>query len=348
MTSKERVLRAIQHQETDRVPFGIFGTSFENEERIRRAVGMATLEAMYRQLGIDVWHFWGPLQYTGRQRYYDGEKADYWGITQAAYDDGDSSHQCPLAETSSVDEVESYQWPSVDDFVCGDFEKRVDAHAEFAVDAGLWAPIFHNVAWLCGFENALANLAVEPEVSKAIIRHITDFWIDYVKKLLECCKGKVDIVQNCNDFGTQSGLIMSAAMFREFFKPELRRLYDVIKSYGAKVMQHSCGAISEIIPDFIEIGADIINPVQVSAKGMDMEALTRKYGAQVTFYGGIDTQHILPEGPIQHIRDTTRETIDLFGQNDGFILGPSQGIEPDIPVEHLLAMFDEGKRGWDA
>jgi len=161
--------------------------------------------------------------------------------------------------------------------------------------------------------------------------------------LLECGKGKVDIVQNCNDFGTQNGLIMSADMFREFFKPELKRIYDLIKSYDAKVMQHSCGAVSEVIGDFIEIGADVVNPVQVTAHRMDIETLASRYGSQVTFYGGIDTQHVLPKGPVELIRHKTRETLDLF-DGGGYILAPSQGVEADIPVEHLLAMLDEGER----
>ncbi|NJD04786.1 MAG: hypothetical protein FIA99_19790, partial [Ruminiclostridium sp.] len=244
----------------------------------------------------------------------------------------------------SVDEVESYQWPDIKDFDSTDFEKQLWMYDEFAIDAGLWAPIFHNVAWLCGFENTLVNLKLEPEISKAIIRHVTDFWIDYLKKLMESGKGRIDMVQNCNDFGAQSNLIMSLETFLEFFKPELKRVYDVIKSYGAKVMQHSCGAIEPIIPDLIEIGVDILNPVQVSAKGMEMELLAEKYGDKVTFYGGIDTQHVLPEGPVERIREETRHAIGTLGKGGGYILSPSQAFEPDIPFDHLLAMFDEGKK----
>jgi uroporphyrinogen decarboxylase len=206
----------------------------------------------------------------------------------------------------------------------------------------LWAPIFHNLTWICGFENTLVNLKLEPEISKALIRHVTDFWIDYTRKLLECGKGRIDIVQNCNDFGAQNGLLIGIDTFREFFKPELKRLYDAIKEYGAKVMQHSCGAIEPIIPDLIEIGMDILNPVQVSATDMEMEVLAEKYGNNVTFYGGIDTQHVLPEGPIDRIRLETRRAIGTLGRGGGYILSPSQAFEPDIPVNHLLAMFDEG------
>jgi len=344
MKSKERVLRAINRQDTDRVPFGIFGTSTENEERIKRYIGARTIEDMYREIGIDIWYIQSPLKYVGEKRYYQGEEADFWGIPDSVYKDGDSSMRCPLRDVSSIDEVESYKWPSVDDFDGSLLEKEIDEHSDFAILGGVWAPIFHNVTWLCGFENTLANLILQPEVSEAIIRRVTDFWVDYTRKTLELGKGKIDIIENCNDFGAQNGLIMSPGLFRKFFKPALKRLYDVIKEYDVKVMQHCCGSILPIIPDFIEIGVDIINPVQVSAAGMDMEVLAKNFGDKITFYGGIDTQHVLPEGPIERIREETRKAIDILGEKGGYILGPSQGLEPDIPVEHILAMFDEGKK----
>jgi len=300
---------------------------------------------MYRMIGLDIWHFSTPLKYVGEQRYYKGRlKADYWGIAQESYADGDSSVQCPLAEVSSVDEVESYKWPDVKDFDGSDFITQLPLYDEFAIDAGLWAPIFHNLTWLCGFETTLINLKLEPEVSKALIRHITDFWIGYLKKLMDCANGRIDIVQNCNDFGAQQGLIMNAETFREFFKPELKRIYDVIKSYGAKVMQHSCGSIEPVIADFIEIGMDILNPVQVSAFGMEPELIAERYGDKVTFYGGIDTQHVLPEGPAERIREETRRALRTLGRHNGFILAPSQGVEADISVANLLTMFDEGRQ----
>lgn len=346
MLSKERVLRAVDHQEADRAPFGIFGTNPENEERIRRYMGLSSIEEMYRKIGIDIWYINPPLKYIGEQRYYLGEEADYWGIPDSVYKDGDSSMKCPLSDVSSIDEVESYKWPSVDNFSGEDLWKEFDIHSDFAIIGGVWAPIFHNMTWLCGFENTLINLKLQPEISKELIRRITDFWVDYTRKTLELGKGKVDIVQNCNDFGTQNGMIMSPKTFREFFKPALKRLYDVIKKYDVKVMQHSCGAIASIIPDLIEIGVDIINPVQVSAAGMDIEDLAKKFGAEITFFGGIDTQHLLPEGPIEKVREVTRRTIDIFRKNGGYILAASQGLEPDIPVEHILAMYDEGgKKG---
>ena len=187
-------------------------------------------------------------------------------------------------------------------------------------------------------------LHLEPELAKAIIRKITDFWEGYLRKVLEAGKGRIDIIENCNDFGTQSSLFISPDQFREFFKPALQRLYNVTKEYGAKVMQHSCGAIAPIIPDFIEMGADILNPIQVSSTGMDLEMLVPEYGKQICFYGGIDTQWVLPQGPVDKIKADTRHLIELFGHQGGLILAGSQGLMNDIPFDNALAMLQEPSR----
>ncbi len=344
MTAKDRVLRAVARQETDRVPFGSFGTNWADEERIRQHVGAAILEEMYREVGLDLWNIWQPLVYTGEARRLDGEPADFWGIPASVYRDGDSSQRCPLAEVSSVDEVEAYPWPSIGDFAPAGLDAELEAHREFAIIGGVWAPIFHNVTWLCGFENTLVNLVLQPEVSDALIRKVTDFWVAYVHKTLQHARGRIDIVENCNDFGAQSSLILSPELFRRHFRPALQRLYDAIREHGALVMQHSCGSIRSLVPDFLEMGADILNPVQVGAAGMDLEGLAADFGGKATFYGGIDTQHVLPEGPEDRIREETRRTIGLLGRDGGYILAGSQGLEPDIPVEHILVMFDEGRK----
>lgn len=344
MDAKERVRRTLNFQETDRAPFGIFGTNAPDEARMARDLGCGSVEEMYQQLNLDIWHLFQPLQYKGEPRTYKGKPADFWGVPLDIRSYGDSSEYNPLAEISSVDEVEAYPFPKIEDFDATWLDRALDEHEMFAIEGGLWAPLFHNVTWLCGFENTLMNLAAEPEISKALIRKVTDFWIDYAKLTLETAKGRIMIMQNCNDFGTQRDLLMSKSMFREFFKPELKRLYDAIKEYDVAVLQHSCGAISEIFDDFIEIGVDIMNPIQVNASGMEIDSLARRFGGKVVMYGGIDTQHVLPEGPEDRIRQAVRHTLHQFRECGGYILGPSQGIEADISTKNACIMFDEGKK----
>ena len=345
MTAKERVLRAINHEEVDRIPIGIFGTHLDYEEGLAAHVGVGTIEEMYRNVGIDVWHCRGRLAYAGPEKHSQGVKTNIWGIPEKMSETSGYSHQgAPLSEVSSVDEVEAYPWPSADEFEDTGLDQDISDHEEFAVVGGINSAIFHIFTYVCGFDNALMMLNLEPEISKAIIRRITDFWAGYLRKVLEIGNGRIDVIENCNDFGTQRSLFISRETFREFFLPPLKRLYDITKEYDAKVMQHSCGSIAPLIPDFIEMGADILNPIQVAADNMVLGELVPKYGESICFYGGIDTQHVLPEGPIERIREDARHLIGLFGRGGGLILSGSQGLLPDIPYDHAMAMFEEATR----
>ena len=338
MTSKERVLRAIAYREVDRTPTGLFGTAGEYEDGLARYVGAENREAMYRLLGIDMWHCGAGLDFVGAQPMRDGVATDIWGQAAAL--------PPPFSEVSSIDEVEAYlPWPRIADFNGERLAKEIAAHQEFAVVGGINSCVFHYYLWLCGQENGLMFLHLQPDVAHAIIRRITDFWVDYLTKVLELGAGRIDIIENCNDFGTQRSMFISAEMFCTFFRPTLQRLYRVTKNYGAKVMQHSCGAIAPIIPDFVAMGADILNPIQVTADGMEIAGLVEKFNGQFTFYGGIDTQYLLPQGPPERIRQEARRVLNLFGNQGGLILSGSQGLMSDIPFAHAVAMFEEVRRG---
>ena len=135
-------------------------------------------------------------------------------------------------------------------------------------------------------------------------------------------------------------MFISREDFCEFFKPEIKRLYNTAKEYGVIYMQHSCGAVKPIIPDFIEMGADILNPIQVMADGMDIEDLVQKFKGKITFYGGIDTQILLPNGPEDKIRQEVIKLIKYFYGSGGLILSGTQGLMDDIPLSHAAAMLD--------
>lgn len=338
MNSKQRALRTLNFEETDRVPFDLQG----REKALMAYFRVDTLEGLYECLGIDFWRIKLP-PYIGPKRYVNGMEANYWGVPYAC-NEGDSSYLCPLREVDTVDEVEAYQWPSAKDFYYDYIERDIDQHEEFCIIGGTWAPIFHNCTWLCGLENTLVNLALKPDVSKAIIRKITDFWIDYTRNVLDKGNGKIDVVYNCNDFGGQNGMLMSPDTWRTFFKPEFKRFYDLIKSYGVKVMQHSCGSIRPIIPDLIEIGADILDPIQVRAKDMEISELASEFGGRIVFHGGVDTQYILPRGSEHEVRAEVRRIIKCFEDKGGYVLCGSQDYIDDIPVENIVAIYDEGAK----
>ncbi|MGQ9513496.1 MAG: uroporphyrinogen decarboxylase family protein [Thermoproteota archaeon] len=137
--------------------------------------------------------------------------------------------------------------------------------------------------------------------------------------------------------------MMSLSLWKEFFKPRLAKLYGLGKRYGCKIMQHSCGSIRRIIPELIEIGLNILDPIQVRAVGMDPRELKSTYGNKIAFHGAVDTQRTLPYGRSEDVRQEVRMLIDTLGDGGGYILSGSQDLLPDIPVENILAMYDEAK-----
>jgi uroporphyrinogen decarboxylase len=344
MTPRERVLLSIDHQDVDRVPIDYNGSCAALTDNLFRHYKVSSLDELLQALHVDIRRL-PPLVYQGEQRYHHGVKADYWGVTEGALNAGDSSNPSPLAEITSVDEIEAYPWPSPDDFHdVNNIASHIDRYEGYAIHAAVWAGIFHNYIWMCGFENCLVYMHTMPDVAKAILRHITDFWIGYTKKVLEIGQGRIDLVDSFNDFGTQISLIMSPAMLREFILPEIERFFRVAKNYGAKGYLHSCGCVVPVIPELVAIGVDILDPVQVSAKDMTPENLKRSFGKIVTFHGAIDTQHILPEGSVDDVRREVSRVIQILGQSGGYILAGSQAFEIDIPVANIVAMYDQAYR----
>ena len=327
MISKERVKQAVAHEEGDRFPAGLFGTHIEYEEGLAQFIGVSSVEEMYRELGVDIWHSRAKLEYQGAE--------NVWGKTE--------ENPYPFANMTTIEEVEAHPFADPDGFDSTTFVEHLETHQEFAVCGGINSAIFHNYLDMCGQENGLCLLKTDPELSKAMIRRITDFWERYLRKVLEAGRGMIDMIENCNDFGTQRSMFISVEDFREFFKEPLTRLYNTAKEYGVLYMQHSCGAVRPIISDFIEMGADILNPIQVEADGMDIEELASKYKEKITFYGGIDTQHLLPHASEDAIRKEVRRLKSLFGNGGGLIMSGSQGLMADIPYANAVAMLDENK-----
>lgn len=338
MECSERVRKAIQCQTVDRVPAGLFGTHTDYEHGLAAYVGCATVEEMYRKLQIDVWHT-GGLTYRGHADVYRGRPIDtgyalYW----------EHNPDPPFADLESSEQVEAYAFPTMADYDETALLQEIDSHDEFALCTGINSALFHNYLYMCGQENGLCYLKIDPDIAHAIIRRITDFWVSYLDHVLDIAGHRATFVENCNDFGSQRTMLISPEDFRTFFKPQLQRLYDTAHRHGVLYMQHSCGAVSPIIEDFIEMGADLLNPIQISASGMSLAEVAARFHGRIALYGGIDTQYLLPQGPVNDIQAAVRQALSLFGCNGGYILSGSQGLMDDIPYMHAAAMLDPALR----
>jgi uroporphyrinogen decarboxylase len=179
----------------------------------------------------------------------------------------------------------------------------------------------------------------------AITDCIVSYEIEATRRFLEECDGRLDIAFFGNDYGTQRGLVISPAMWDRFLRRPQKRFFDVSHDFGCTVMLHSCGGVREIIPWLIEDGVEALDPVQVRAKGMDFAGLVCDFGAQLCLHGGVDTQHTLPFGSPDDVRAQVRGYRDLTRERGGYVMTGSQDLIEDIPLDNILAMFDENARG---
>lgn len=256
----------------------------------------------------------------------------------------DESIGAPLSGCTDVKQILSYPWPRAKDFdfdlLIGEAEENTDR----AVAGGLWTGILGDAYRMLGFQDFLLHIALTPELIKTLVRSLTDVYLELNNACFHALKGKLDIWFFGNDFGTQNGLLFSRWMWREFFFEPIRELCGLAASYGLKVMMHSCGGIKPIIGDLVEAGVDILDPVQITADGMDPEDLLRSFGDRIAFHGGIDTQSILPFGTVEEVREHTTKVVNLLSGKGRYIAAGSQILGDDIPIESILAMYDEIKR----
>jgi uroporphyrinogen decarboxylase len=276
----------------------------------------------------------------------DGYMCTMWGAKRQEKDPGDGlpNEILPFTEESTVDDVHEHAWPDPKKLDYSGVREQCQKHqGKYATFGAPWSPFFHEVGWLIGQETLFVWMGTKPDVVHAIFQHVVDYEIEASRGFLEAADGMLDITYFGNDFGTQRGLFISPQMWQEFIRTPLKRFFDISHDYGCKVMQHSCGAIRDIIPFLIEDGVNILDPIQVAATGMDLAGLVRDFGTDLCFHGGVDTQQTLPFGSTEDVRTKVRSYLHLTREDGGYILCGSQEFMEDIPLENILAMYDENQ-----
>jgi uroporphyrinogen decarboxylase len=237
--------------------------------------------------------------------------------------------------------VNDFDWPDPTKYIDPAECRRVveSAPAGRAVLGVIWSAHFQDACAAFGMENAFMQMVQAPEMFQAVIDRIANFYITANEIFYEATRGKLHAVLIGNDFGCQTGLMLSRDMIRQFALPGTRRLVQQARSYGVKVIHHSCGSIRNIIPDLIEIGVDAIHPIQALAVGMEPHGLKRDFGDKVAFCGGVDAQDLMVNGSPAQVRAKVKELIGIFPT--GLIVSPShEAILPDTPPGNVKAMFD--------
>ena len=366
MNSKERVMQAIAHKNPDRIPLDI--GSINNtcmhitiQKAIKERLGLPESEPDVRaySLGVAV-----PdeslLQYFGadaRSLYFDEVHPwrhdpdedvyyDQWKLGYKLNPDGYYYNfaKHPLADAEEPEDIEAFEFFTPANAMLRGLKERIDAFGgEYClVLEGFRESCFGLPSALRGHENFYMDLISDDGMADALLDKIVAHFKRQADFLLDHVGGSVDIVKMADDLGTQSSLIISPETYRKMIKPRQAELYRHIKDKcGCKILLHSCGAISSIIDDLIEIGVDALNPVQVSAEGMEPGYLKKSFGDRITFWGGgIDTQQVLSFGTTDDVRREVRKNIELFRDNGGYVFAPVHNIMPGVPVDNILAMYD--------
>lgn len=237
-------------------------------------------------------------------------------------------------------DVEKFDWPDPEKYLDAvESRRRAQSIDDNYIRMGvLWSAHFQDACSAFGMEHALMVMLTNPEMFRSVIDRITQFYLKANELFYEATKGYLDVVLIGNDFGSQTGLMVDPELIREYVFPGTKQLIDQAKSYGLKVMHHSCGSIIPLIEGLASLGADIIHPIQALAEGMNASNLKKNFDRKVAFCGGVDAQYLLVKGKPQEVSDKVRELMELFPT--GLIISPShEAILPDIPPKNIEALF---------
>ncbi|MGA2479499.1 MAG: uroporphyrinogen decarboxylase family protein [Spirochaetia bacterium] len=254
----------------------------------------------------------------------------------------------PLAGEVSLGDLAKYPWPKPDDAgrTQGLREKAQHILQETgcAVVFTMGMPFVHICQYLRGFSDWYMDLAADQDLAAALMDRVLEVNLAIYDAALRELGDVVDVVALADDVGIQNGPMLSPETYRKLIKPRHRRVFDLIHARtDAKIMYHSCGSVYELLGDFVDIGVDALNPVQVSAAHMDTKTLKREWGQKLSFWGGIDTQKVLPSGTVDEVRDEVKRRIDDLAPGGGYILAAVHNIQPEVPAQNILSMINACK-----
>jgi uroporphyrinogen decarboxylase len=378
MNSRERVLTALNHQEPDRVPYDLGGTVVTGIQakayrRLRQHLGLAETEVkiidMLQQLAqvdddvmeclrVDVRNvsprstasFKIEVKETedGRYTYFYDEYSIGWRMPKDGgmyYDMFDH----PLSGPLTAEDIDRYALPDpLDPSRFAGLRQaalRVLEEEQRALIIGnMSAGIFELYTWTRGYKDAYADWAGNPDLAKKLLHKYMDLQLAYWEKMFEVMQGlPIDVVQMADDFAGQNGMLISPGSYRKLLKPFQKEMFDYIHSKSeAKIFFHSCGSIYPVIRDLIEVGVNILNPVQVSAAEMDSAKLKREFGKDLTFWGGgVDTQNAFDERHTpEEVRADVRRRLEDFMPGGGFVFNTVHNIQGNVPPENIIAMWE--------
>ena len=369
MSSRQRVITALAHQEPDRIPWDCT-FSYGCYLRLKKHLGLTPRQdpqpssnwlsisppiELLQELQCDLYYVGlGKAKNTPVFEYGMEAYTDAWGVTFRRAPNPSGFHyefaRHPLAH-ATVKDLDDYPWPDPHDpaRVAG-LEERCHwlyENTDFALVGKFSESIFEQAFYLRGLEQWLVDLAADPEFAEALMDRLVDISIAMTEVGLKACGKYIQVLRLAgDDMGHQHGTILSPKMFRKLVKPRFARLYHAAKSMfrtynpNGKLKAHTDGNVYPFIEDYIELGLDVLNPVQPYVDEMDHTRLKSQFGDRLAFHGGIDIQNVLPFGTPIEVNAEAKKTMAALGQGGGYILAPTHYVQPDVPPENILALRD--------
>lgn len=331
---RERILNAIEHKPVDKIPVG-FDIFEPVRDGVLRYFGASCLEELYEKSGIEgfsVWD-WPSVQpkYVGPPRpgieSYDASMAyGCWGkVGERIY---------PLQHVG----LDEYRWPCVDDFDFSGLKRRL---AEIRGMDMTTASGHAGCGWLHhvqmrSYDNIFYDVLDDGFMSEYMARN-REFYVSYFERLFQEADGMIDILRSDEDLGGQNSMLLSPELWRKWYKPLWKEVFAIAKRHGARVWLHSCGYCRPLVPDFIEMGVDILNPLPPYVRESDPQDMKDTFGKELAFDGGVDQMNVLVQGNPEDVRHEVKLRIDQLAPGSGYIIGPSQVFQKDVPVENAIA-----------
>lgn len=285
-----------------------------------------------------------------RQRTPTGDYFDIWGRHTRIVEHSNGAYEefagHPLGSGRTMSDLKNHSWPQPDwwDFtyipqLVSELFAENEYHLRFRIGS-----VFE-IAWqLRGLERFLSDLALNPSIAHYIMERLTEIHIENTRTVLELAEDEIDMLYFYDDVATQQSLMISKQMWRDFIRPYHAQIVQVGKDYQKPVMYHCDGAIAPLIPELIELGIDVLNPLQTDARGMEPLNLKEEFGDRICFHGGIDIKTTLPSGSAQDVQTEVKKRIKVLGVDGGYILAGSHHIQPNTPIENIFAMYDTAIR----
>jgi uroporphyrinogen decarboxylase len=344
MQSRQRIQAAFAFTQPDATPSDYYATP-EIQTALLKHFEVRDDNELRNCLGTDI-RFVNP-PYTGPELpvYEDGSKMNIWGIrkkpTANEYGDYEEAVNAPYAEWTTVEEAENFDWPSPDWYDYGVVPAMCDRYPGKALLTGAFAvqDFINGAAFGRGVEQTLVDIALEDPVFLYIIERRHKFYMELIERTLAAAGGKLDLVLCGDDFGSQRDLMISPTSFDRLFAEKKKEFFDMVHNYGAKITHHCCGSSRKLIPRFIELGMDALQTIQPQAGGMNPYELKREFHGQIVLHGAVDVQGWLQRATPFEIEEEINHLVDEVGRDGGFIIAPCHQIQPDTPLENVLALY---------